>query len=471
MPRIYFDTNVFSNLRSNSNPLYQEFNNLIRQYKNNLNIFFSIAHIRDKKKDKTDFKFLDFSFMEELVVDNYLGYDPIEKRSSFYLATPQMVFNDETGEELDFTNLFKPKADDDEFTISYKKTITTILSSIKIPYDNTHIDKLSDKQKASIAHIMPNPNSSLMDFANLLMKLTTDMFSDNTTYKDLRSAIDEGLNSGLITLKNKDGDLNQIFENSSLKKTFVNYVKDSMHYTDKNEIPYYNFYLQSYNTLDMLSVDKDKLTDKNSYSNIFNDGLHSYFARYCDYLISDDKSFKAKTQALYKTYGVNTEILSTEDFIKILPAIGSNTEIDINHFWAKLEYDLQHGGLQEPTILEDGTNLTRVEKHHLYFNFFDMMFVIKNSTYNEIALCKSESNSLSEPSFREEGMILNKIINLFGNDIDSFGYFNLETHRGEERNSDFIRKWDLGKLQLNLSNHKIIDKFSLTIVFPNRNSE
>ena len=64
MSRIYFDSNVYSNLRNNTTALYCELNDLLKIYKDNLTFFFSHAHIRDKKKDLSDYKFLDFAFIE-----------------------------------------------------------------------------------------------------------------------------------------------------------------------------------------------------------------------------------------------------------------------------------------------------------------------------------------------------------------------------------------------------------------------
>lgn len=55
MPRIYFGTNVFSNLRVNAKPKYQLLNKLIEERKDRLSLYFSIAHIRDKRKDQSGY--------------------------------------------------------------------------------------------------------------------------------------------------------------------------------------------------------------------------------------------------------------------------------------------------------------------------------------------------------------------------------------------------------------------------------
>jgi hypothetical protein len=94
MSRIYFDSNVFSNLRKREQPKYMALKEAIEKYKNNLIFVFSHAHIRDKINDTSNFKFEDFAYMKDLVDDNYLSYHAIEKNTCFYLANPHEVFQE-----------------------------------------------------------------------------------------------------------------------------------------------------------------------------------------------------------------------------------------------------------------------------------------------------------------------------------------------------------------------------------------
>ncbi|HEY9196150.1 MAG TPA: hypothetical protein VIM77_07785, partial [Mucilaginibacter sp.] len=123
MPRIYLDTNVFSNLKNDKDSRFHELNDLLKIYKKKLSFYFSVAHIADKRKDKTDFKFEDFKFMETLVGDNYIAYDPIERITSLYLATPLMVFEDNEGDELEILkDFFEPKESDNPIIRTLKTT-------------------------------------------------------------------------------------------------------------------------------------------------------------------------------------------------------------------------------------------------------------------------------------------------------------------------------------------------------------
>src|SRR6185437_2900501 len=360
MPRIYLDTNVFSNLRNNITPVDQQLNLLLEQFKNNLTIVFSHAHIRDKLNDKSDMKSLDFEFMENLVGDNYLSYHGLEKRTSFYLATPKMVFDDEQGDNIEvLSNVFEEQPDDDELTVLRKRLTKNIFSSVKVPIDQIDLNLLPKGHMEIMSQIIPTRNSSLFDLMNQVKDLSIDVLTDNTTYKKLREIIDAKLNNGSLTL-NGEENLNELFQDSTFRKTYVDLVKDSITIYHKDEIPYNDFYLQSYTKLDMLGVNKDKLNQKNTFRNIFNDSLHSYYARYCDYLITKDKRLIEKSQALYEIYGVYTKILSPQQFLDVLSIIGPNNEENMSDFFSKFAYDIKNTELQEPIIVEDEVSVYRV---------------------------------------------------------------------------------------------------------------
>jgi hypothetical protein len=133
MPRVYFDTNIFSNLRSGTDSRFDHLTDFLKVYQKKLSFYFSYPHIRDKKKDKTDFKLLDFEFMETIVGDNYLAYDPTEKFTSFYIATPLMVYEDNSSDDFDeLINFLEPDTNDDPMIGSLKSFMKTLYSGIPV---------------------------------------------------------------------------------------------------------------------------------------------------------------------------------------------------------------------------------------------------------------------------------------------------------------------------------------------------
>src|SRR5690242_18927089 len=119
--------------------------------------------------------------------------------------------------------------------------------------------------------------------------------------------------------KNDKRDFNIAFADSVFQKTFVDLVKDSIRKKADEQILYYDFYSQAYHSLDLLGISKDQITKKNNYSNLLNGGLHSYYARYCDYFVTSDSSSKEKSEALYDLFQVHTKVVSVEEFIHLLP--------------------------------------------------------------------------------------------------------------------------------------------------------
>jgi len=217
MARIYFDTNVFSNLQSNKDAKFQELNAQLDIYKKKLSFYFSYAHIRDKRKDLTDYKFKDFDFMETFVGDNYLAYHPQEKKTSFYLATPLMVFNDNPEDDLNgLLDFFKPNDDDDELIRNLKTLTKTLYSAIPLPLLPNPSEALPYNQKRIISEILPldKENPNFFDLMENMSEFTRKVFADSDLYKELRNMIYTGINNGTLTI-NDDLDFNE-----ALKKYF-----------------------------------------------------------------------------------------------------------------------------------------------------------------------------------------------------------------------------------------------------------
>lgn len=62
--------------------------------------------------------------------------------------------------------------------------------------------------------------------------------------------------------------------------------------------------------LDLFGYWKDKFTATSNYARLW-DSQHAYFATYCDYFISDDKSTRNKTEVVCEMLNFSTKIIST----------------------------------------------------------------------------------------------------------------------------------------------------------------
>lgn len=391
MARIYFDSNVFSNLKKGNQEKYITLRDAINRYKKNLVFFFSHAHIRDKINDTTNFKYEDFEYMKTLVDNNYLSYHALEKRTSHYLATPREVFDDD---------------------------------------------------------------DALLD-VNFLM---------GGAYKELRSLIETGGKGMQIPAGNKMYAQDELFKDGKIQDNFFEYIKDSLYHKDKENIPYYDFYLHAYSVLDILSFSKDKLSKKNSYNNVFNDSQHSYYARYCDYLVSDDEGLRRKSSLLYDKYGIMTQILTVDDFLQIIDEVGTSTDTNVMRFFNKLGKDLLSGIIVSDSN-EDGVQTYILKPQIKYFNFFDLVVVIINENSEVyVFLSKDDIHLLSQPNYKETGMVTDRVIEIFSEDMTGKNVFIFESEVKEIEIGKWLgRYWEIGDTRVHLQINEGTKNFCMQI--------
>ncbi|NJI73215.1 hypothetical protein HCX49_08355 [Sphingobacterium kitahiroshimense] len=455
MARIYFDTNVFSNLRRNEVDAFQALKNRITELDHSLSFFFSVAHIRDKEKDKSDFKFDDFKFMESITKNNYLAYDPINKITNYYLATPQEVFEDEIGEDysFNFSKLLAEQDEDDDFLKDMKRMFSSKIIDLKC----LNTDSLTVDHSALIKKMLPQGNKrvSLSDILDQQIKFNADLYENYDSYKQLRTLLDQEINKGKITLKN-NFDFNSALQNTQINKTFFEYVKDLMYQPDKNNLPFYEYYLMSYKLLDMLGISKDKLSHKNSLNNQDNDGLHSYFASYCDFFVSDDAKIREKSKALYNSFDIETIVLSSSEFLGKLVELFEIRQNTLKRFLEKLVYIFVNFEKENEVEL-NGLKISKFKKSFLFFGFFNSIIQVQYpDNCFSFFMFKSQSHNLSEPNYHELNQIINYAIEQFGIDLDMKGKCNLEV--GEKYPKDFFdRKWHFGNFFFELCHSEIVD--------------
>ncbi|WP_157750617.1 hypothetical protein [Mucilaginibacter gotjawali] len=438
-------------------------NQLLEVYKDRLSFFFSYAHIRDKRKDLTDIKFEDFNFMETLVHDNYLAYHPLEKYTSFYLATPLMVYDDNPEDDLKYLlHFFELQEEDDDAIRTMKVLIKSLYSAIPLPIHTPDIKSLPQNQQQLMIDLLgeDKPERTFFDLMANMSTFTMRLFKESNLYKELRNMIYEGINKGTMTL-NPDLDFNQALKNTQVKKTFLEFVHDNLSRIGKTEVPFYDFYLSAYNMLDVFGINKDKVTNKNTPDNIMTDGIHTYFGQYCDYLVTDDATITIKANAMYKLFDFSTQVLSVDEFIKTLPDMLIDWPEDNDWFIRKLVYDLQNSERLDP-IEKDGVTIKRLAKNHLYFDFFDTVLEVNSHNASQIVICKSDSNQLSEPNFFEVSQLIGRALIIFGDDIDRKQSFDHHSHKkGQQHLAE--RRWQFDNLKIELTQFELINKYALVI--------
>jgi hypothetical protein len=467
MARVYFDTNIFSNLKRNSDPVSVQLNQDIEKFKRNLSFVFSPAHIRDKRRDLTDKKLGDFDFMASLTGDNYISYHAIEKKTTFYLALPRTVFDDKTdGDELSEISRFWDTDSDNEELNLYKSTLKTIYSNFPAGIDTAKLSELPEEHRNVLKGFIPEgkENLTLLDIMEKLTTFSGEIYSNHQTYKDLRKLIDDNFNGGKYVLDGKV-DFNESFKDSVFKKTFFEYVADTLRGNDPEKVfTLYDLYTHGYMCMDMLGVKKDTITKKNSFNNLLNDALHSYYAAHCDYLVTDDETTKEKSNALFTLFEFPTKALTATEFAQILPDIGRDSETDIIHFFWKLLNDVSNSPELGESIPEEDAIRT-IPAGAPFFNFLDEIFEVKGDTDKLFYLWKKDSShSLSQPNYREKGQIIDRCLRIFGPDYGGKGPMDFEKEVEEIRAGEWEgRVWVIGPLLVNLHCNKDLQKLLLAI--------
>lgn len=77
-----------------------------------------------------------------------------------------------------------------------------------------------------------------------------------------------------------------------------------------------SLYHTLFNLIDSANYWGDKKTSHSNVARLY-DAAHAYFAQICDVLVTNDKRMKAKTKAVYSFLGVNTSVVSTNEYLEI----------------------------------------------------------------------------------------------------------------------------------------------------------
>lgn len=132
---------------------------------------------------------------------------------------------------------------------------------------------------------------------NLFMKLRKKLNFDNTLFNNV---------SPELVLKMIDDRMKQKLNNMDL----LTYLKETEAYGGK---PLYH---TLFNLIDSANYWGDKKTSHSNVARLY-DATHAYFAQICDVLVTNDKRMRAKTKAVYSFLDVNTNVVSTNEYLEI----------------------------------------------------------------------------------------------------------------------------------------------------------
>jgi hypothetical protein len=425
----------------------------------------------DLKNDHTDIKLDDLAFMETLVGDNYLSYHALEKRTSCYLAKPLEAFEGilEDDEPISFSNLF------DIDLINSTKEQRDQIEKAKDIFHNTEIDLgfseinilLPDIEKP-LRKILPFGVSkmSLMKWVEHFMKMLKIMEEDKTVYKGLRNVVDRYINNGKFTLDYNNIDFNDDLKNSVLRTSFIEYVNGNLNPNGNKEVTDYDFFTNAYFTLDLLGISKEE-SKKVKFRNVLNDGFHSYYGAFCDYVISNDDGFLKKSRALYKLLNIQTQVMHIDDFAHSIYLLASNEQNDSQTFFRLLKHDISSGLVlgSKPSLHSDRITTT-IKPYNNYLGYFNKIDLINENKKDYLILNRQTQNYSHFFFYREIEGIVNKSVNIFGADYNFKENYIWPKENNEINDGNWKgRYWKLGEIDLVLEINRGTENLTLMLTF------
>ncbi|MDW8852285.1 hypothetical protein SD960_19425 [Flavobacterium sp. MMLR14_040] len=460
MKRIYLDSNVFRYLKQNPDLLEMTFDVI-----NNFIFYYSYAHLADLSRDKTDKKFEDLIFMENLVDNNFLNLQPDKKYVNVQLVSPTLAFKSLTNfnfSNINFTDIIDNVFPQDNSTPEIDKAKELLKMLLTFPIKSLGIEDLNFQTEGTIVDIIsPNGTNSILEYLEKLVNTFEDLNSDVKLWRELRNYTIENLNFSNFEIDIQNIEFDKQLENTELKSTFIEFVENALgNFTKTENRDQYNFFITAYTCLNLLGIDKEK-SKKVVFSSFQNDAQHAYYAAHCEYLISDDEQLLFKAKALYNLLGIKTQVLHANEFFNNLDKIGSDGELEFNDLIGKLN------DLKNNIDFSNSTSFNEVMIFRLYdsyFDYFNEMQIIEVQNENDIfAFYKEYENYSNFSSFEEMELITNRIVRTLGRDL-----YNLKKYSEKDtlqiKNDEWQgRVWDFdySKFYLEINNKRFTLHYQL----------
>lgn len=427
MERIYFDKQIFSHLFKREKEEYINLWDNLIQNKDKFLFCYSHGHLLDLKNDKTDIKYKELEFIEKLVRDNYLSYHAIDKKTSCYLVKPSNAFKDmeEYDKPISFATLFE-NIDLTFLTEEQKEYVQqakSFISNEMFDFGFTQKIDLPAEIPDSIKTILPigMPPMTIEKLLEYGMDTLRSMENDKIIYKDLRNIVDKYINNGKFTVKYDEIDFNDELRNSVLKKSFIDFVNNNLNPDGNKEVTDYDFFINAYFSLDLLGISKES-SKTVRFRNVMNDGNHSYYGAFCDYVVSDDNGFLIKTKVMYKLLDIKTKVMHISEFISFFDEISTTLETSINVFLNLLINDLKEE-IELKSLSTKSSNIWKAmdNKKKYYLGYFNFIGYAQKDEAEYIYLSRNTENLSTFYFFREYEGVVNKLVDLLGIDDNKKG--------------------------------------------------
>lgn len=451
MYRIYLDWNTISYLKNLlRNGEKPDIVNLIENYQADFLFPYSPAHVQDlakgaEKPENLEYIKADLDFLDKISKQHCIQIDVLDSsKIKPFIGSAHLLLDGIV--ETNMGDLFNPtnleKSFDNTFLPNFGKEIVDIWK--RTPVDTNFITAAENTKEAKSFYDKyfrriqtENTTYNLMlDFSDFYKELKTNPEIYNLLANILRTQVN--INPKEVSnFKNPIEELNVIFKNSTLKMDFdeLSTIKSD----DSNKLLNSSFikYAVEYGNLDMSGFHPEKLNKKNLYSNFTNDSHHSYYAGYCDCLVSFDKKLLFKSEVLYKKYKIETKTFTPQDFVNHYSKLVTD-ELNITRLFETITETIENELIDE--ILDHNFEESRLflfRPVNRIFSYFNFLYVAVDKDGRKTILLRHVRKNFSYFDFYIEWEnVIDKCTKVFGNDLNGKNIFT-----DEEKISFNIDDW------------------------------
>ena len=416
MVTIYLDKQVFSHLFKGSKEKYRRLRDQILEHRDEFIFMYSEGHILDLQKDTTDIKFKELDFIKSVVGNHCLVY----RSPHIQVATiePAKAFEDRPDffdtkwiEDLDWENLIEEQ----------KEVLCNIADIIsKENLGNLSVDWITEREP--IEDEFDKISKEQIISANRLV--LDNLYQNKDIYKCVRDNAISQYNPKHIRIDGNKGvdDAMLLTRFKSPFKKIIGSIMKQMGFRNPENIIVYTV---AYILMDMIGLSPEK-RGKVEFRNMHIDSIHSYFASYCDYFVSNDNGVRDKSQRLYDEFNMDTRICDIDEFIELFDKAIENNRKTARTYLDEIIEDHSKGEIIRHDHQENDCFI-QLKTNHSYFGYFDQLIERTSDGKMSIVLCKR--NGLNQSLLLEEIKIIVNRIAL------SFQEFGAEAYMYSEKDS------------------------------------
>lgn len=441
MIRVYFDWNVYTNLKKETENPFKSILSIIKNNKGKILFPYSPAHLNDLKrgfsnnenaKSKT---YTDLNLLQEISNDHCLYFDKNSNKVLPYIINPIEQFNDliENGQIIPFDIDNPFNLDSQETTSILWQNCLNELKKIPSGLNSDQINLISEKY-GNINDLFKNLRNE-NNFYNLLKDVSNLMVKNelqSTIYKTIRNASVTGLKikTDYKQWGNPFEYLDKLLVKNQMFQSFQHMIDGILNDINKEKpSSRFDYFINYYLSLDVFGYYPDKV-----FPNLIDDATHAYYGAHCDIFVTDDKYTYHKVKEIYNHFNIATKVCKAADFpseFYQLNEIGNNNPKNISEQIVEI---IRNSFILLKSMDDEFNPVTIYKIQHPIADFFNRMQISHFSDSTSLFIYKKTDNYSTFLFWTEIKSIVNKIVSDLGIDDNLKAEFNPETEQNEISN-------------------------------------